>query len=226
MNQLCCAGANRMDAQQATVLTMKEEFDQTAVITKNLSPCDLSVPCNTGFVGNALLGQDMLRRSGHGNFRNRINAYGQMLGERVDIDSECVASDLTALRCRGRSETGIADDVARSKDMGDFRPKLIIHRQATSLIGGESSRTEVESIGSSDSAHGVEDRFSHDALPGLEGYDGKTRLTVSQLEFLDCFSQTKRNVPIPHLMHQFFHDLGIQKVQKTRSLVYQCDVDF
>src|SRR5690349_17020659 len=99
MNELCGGGADRMDTQQATVLPMKKEFDQAAIITKNLSSRDLSIPCNTGFVGNALLRQNMLGRSGHGNFRNRVNAYGEMLGERVDIDSECVASDLAALRC-------------------------------------------------------------------------------------------------------------------------------
>ena len=73
MNQFSRTGPDHVDTKKPPIVAMEEELEQPAIITKDLTSSNLSVPGNAGFIRDFLPCQLVFERANHRHLGNRID---------------------------------------------------------------------------------------------------------------------------------------------------------
>src|SRR5262249_53896446 len=117
VDQLGGAGADRMHAEQAMVLTVEQHLEHAAVVPEDLPAGDLAVARDAGLVRHAVLGARPPGPPPHGYLGNGIEPERKVGRQRAGGHAERAAGRGAALPAGGGGEAGVADDVPRREDV-------------------------------------------------------------------------------------------------------------
>ncbi len=73
MDQLCRTGADCVNSQETMVLSVKQHFEESAIVTHDVATRNLSIESDTALVGNLPRRQHVLRLSNSRQFRDRVD---------------------------------------------------------------------------------------------------------------------------------------------------------
>src|SRR5919108_653242 len=121
-----------------------------------------SVAPHAGFIRDLAASQLMLGGPDHGDLRDRMDANGEVMRHGARWNAKGMTGRQPPLFRGGRRQTGETDDVAGCEDMGYLRAELLVHREASALVGLETGSPQVQTIGGTNSADGKEGHVRDD----------------------------------------------------------------
>ena len=102
------------------------------------------------------------------------------------------------------------------------RPELRIDLEAPAIVRVEPRTIESEPGRRAVPPHGEQHRVRHDPLSRFERDRDSRRGATRALDVRDRFPASERHVPLPHPVHQFVHDLRIEKLERALAAIHEC----
>src|SRR5262249_35019286 len=135
-----------------------------------------------------------------------------------------VTARQAALFHRGAGQSGKPNDVPGAIDVGNRSLKVVIDSQFTSPICSKSRSLEIEPITVGLSTNGVKQTLTMNALAaGQFGNDSVALLVKSHRNHF--LAETKHGTQLAQLETQTLHDLSINKIQQSGTLIKERHFD-
>ena len=189
-------------AEQAPVLAVKEHLEEAAVVAEDLAARDLAIARDADFVRNLCLRQRDSGLADHRDLRERVDPDRKVLGHLRRRRAERVTRGEPPLFARRRGQTRIADHVARREDVRNRGAELGVDGDSAAIVGCYARILQRERVRRAGAPDGEQRHVGDDPLARLEAQHGTTRRTVVDLERFDGLAETKRDVPLSHLVNR------------------------